>query len=202
MAAAPGGKKASEKQVLKVLLQYLKKNNLKATEEALKAESGFDDKELTSISSASASNDTIPDITSILPEYENEGDPHNYEEYYEQLLGFVDKALDMFKPELSLVLYPLFVHLYLELTYKGLQTEAEVFFKKFEPFQEGYRQEDMRKLKSVTKREQLYGSNEIVDSFRSSKYMIRLSRETFALLKKHLQLILTKNHTVSTIFTS
>ncbi|XP_065052101.1 transcription initiation factor TFIID subunit 5-like isoform X2 [Rhopilema esculentum] len=178
--------KKDEKQLLKAVLQFLKKTNLKATEDALKSEAGIDEEEYSSVRSLSAV-ENVPDINSLLAEYENEGDPLNYAEYYKGLQDFIGRTLDIHRPEMSLVLYPLFVHLYLELVYKELEVEANAFFAKFEPYQEGYRQEDLRKLKCITKRDHMFCSNEILDLFRSSKYVIRISRETFGMLKKYLQ---------------
>eukprot|EP00795_Rhopilema_esculentum_P013417 gene13417-4283_t len=157
-----------------------------ATEDALKSEAGIDEEEYSSVRSLSAV-ENVPDINSLLAEYENEGDPLNYAEYYKGLQDFIGRTLDIHRPEMSLVLYPLFVHLYLELVYKELEVEANAFFAKFEPYQEGYRQEDLRKLKCITKRDHMFCSNEILDLFRSSKYVIRISRETFGMLKKYLQ---------------
>ncbi len=70
MSTGTAGEKDGGKQILKALLQYLKKNNLKATEEALKAEAGFDEKEFSNINSTTSVNEAAPDITSILAEYE------------------------------------------------------------------------------------------------------------------------------------
>jgi len=185
MASQPEAK-TSEKQMLKAVLQFLKKKNLKVTEDALKSEVGLDEEEY-STPGAISTTEAVPDINSLLAEYENEGDPLNYEQYYQDLQDYIGGALDMHRPEMSLVLYPLYVHLYLELVYKGLDDEANKFFQKFESCQEGYRQEEVRKLKCITKREHMFSSNEILDLFRSSKYVIRISRETFGLLKKYLQ---------------
>ena len=46
-----------------------------------------------------------------------------YEKFCSQLCSLKNDIL-FFQPEMSLVLYPLFVHLYLELVYKELEVEG------------------------------------------------------------------------------
>ena len=175
----------SEKQSLLAVLQFLKKKNLKQAEEVLRREAGLDS---VLVGTVNANVENEPDLSNVLSEYESDGDPLRYEEYYESLQQFVEKSLDIHKHELSLVLYPVFVHLYLECVYKGYESEAERFFVKFSAFQESYRQEDLEKLHLLNKRNHMQTNNEYLNLFRSSKYVIKMARESFNVLKKHLQL--------------
>lgn len=173
-----------EKQSLLAVLQFLKKKNLKGAEEALRKETGLD-----SVSTEThATTENEPDLSNVLSEYESDADPLRYEEYYQGLQEFVDKSLDIHKHELSLVLYPVFVHLYLECVYKGYVTEAEKFYTKFSKFQESYRQEDLEKLRMLKQRDHMHTKNEYLNLFRSNKYVIKMARESFNVLKKYLQL--------------
>lgn len=172
-----------EKQSLLAVLQFLKRKNLKEAEEVLRREAGLDQ-----VSSEVAPTATgEPDLTNVLSEYQSDGDPLRYEEYYQSLQKFVEQSLDVHKHELSLVLYPVFVHLYLECVYKGYETEAERFYGKFSKCQESYRNEDLEKLNMMKKKDHLQSNNEILNLFRSSKYVIKMARESFNVLKKHLQ---------------
>ena len=54
-------------------------------------------------------------------------------------------------------------------------------------FQESYRQEDLEKLHLLNKRDHMQMNNEYLHLFRSSKYVIKMARESFNVLKKHLQ---------------
>jgi len=182
-AAAQAPSTDTEKQSLLAVLQFLKKKNLKGAEEALRKEAGLD-----SVSSEiSSGNDAEPDLSNVLSEYESDADPLRYEEYYKGLQEFVEKSLDIYKHELALSLYPVFVHLYLEFVYKGYEAEAQRFFDKFSVYQDSYRQEDLEKLCTLKKKEHMQTNNEILSLFRSNKYVIKMSRESFNLLKKYLQ---------------
>ena len=43
---------------------------------------------------------------------------------------------------------------------------ADNFFERFESCQDGYRQEELRKLRCITKKEHMFSSNEILELFR------------------------------------
>ncbi|CAA9994385.1 unnamed protein product, partial [Nesidiocoris tenuis] len=90
------------------------------------------------------------------------------------------------KYELGMILYPVFVHMYLELVYNGHEQQAIRLMNKFGKEQEIYYQGDLMKLSQVTKREHMKG-NEITDTFKSNEFIIRMSRDTLATLKRHLQ---------------
>lgn len=130
--------------------------------------------------------DSEPDISSVLSAYNSDADPTRYEDYYSSLQAFVEKSLDVYKPELAMVLYPMFVHMYLELVYKGSEKEAQSFFACFRGSQEDYHEEDLSKLAAITRREHMK-SNELMGTLRSNKFVIRMSKDTYQVLKKHLQ---------------
>lgn len=67
--------------------------------------------------------------------------------------------------ELGMVLYPVFVHMYLELVYNGHEEQAIKFMDKFSGDQEIYFQDDLRRLALVTKKEHMK-SNELADTFK------------------------------------
>eukprot|EP00887_Chlorella_sp_A99_P008015 scaffold12.g8015.t1 len=53
-----------------------------------------------------------------------EGDPAAYVQSFERLAAWVDGSLDLYKPELEALLYPVFVHCYLLLMAAGAAAEA------------------------------------------------------------------------------
>ena len=57
---------------------------------------------------------------------------------YSEFCNFVDHSLDLYRHELSLILYPVFVHLYLELVYNNHEDAAKAFINKFGPTQESF----------------------------------------------------------------
>ena len=168
----------TDKQTLLAVLQFLKKQNLKGTEEALRRE----------VSCAGIEENVVAnsDISSALSEYSSEGDPTKYEQYYTGIQEYIEKSLDVYKPELGTILYPLFVHMYLDLIYQGHDEKAKSFLTKFRDSQEDYYQEDIVKLASVTHKEHVE-VNDLMLTLRSNKFVIKLSRESYQALKKKLQ---------------
>ena len=67
--------------------------------------------------------------------------------------------------EVSLVLYPVFVHMYLELVYNGHEEVAKNFLERLKGTQEEFFQEDIHRLSLVTNREHMSGY-QIMDNFR------------------------------------
>lgn len=125
------------------------------------------------------------DVSSVLTGYKSDGDPNTYEESYTELKRFVEGSLDIYKHELGTILYPVLVHMYLELVYNGHTEKAIALMKRFGPEQDIYYQDDLRKLALVTKRDHMNG-NELTDTFKSNQFIIRMSRDTLSLLKRHL----------------
>lgn len=64
-----------------------------------------------------------------------------------------------------MILYPVFVHMYLELVYNGHEAQAIKLMERFGKDQEHYYKDDLQRLSMVTKRDQMNG-NEITDTFR------------------------------------
>ncbi|XP_069467803.1 transcription initiation factor TFIID subunit 5 isoform X2 [Ambystoma mexicanum] len=127
-----------------------------------------------------------PDVSAVLSAYTQQGDPSKYEAYYSGLKRFIESVLDCHRAELSQLFYPLFVHMYLELVYNQHETEAKTFFDKFYGDQECYYEDDLRVLASLTKKEHMKGNETMLD-FRTSKFVLRISRDSYQLLKRHLQ---------------
>uniref|UniRef100_A0A8C9SUW0 Transcription initiation factor TFIID subunit 5 n=1 Tax=Scleropages formosus TaxID=113540 RepID=A0A8C9SUW0_SCLFO len=134
----------------------------------------------------SAGGEDQPDVNVVLSAYSQQGDPALYQGYYSGLKKFVESVLDCHRAELSQLFYPLFVHMYLELVYNNHETEAKAFFEKFSGDQECYYQDDLRVLSGLTKKEHMKGNETLLD-FRTSKFVLRISRDSYQLLKRHLQ---------------
>ncbi|KAK2098930.1 Transcription initiation factor TFIID subunit 5 [Saguinus oedipus] len=124
-----------------------------------------------------------PDVSAVLSAYNQQGDPTMYEEYYSGLKHFIECSLDCHRAELSQLFYPLFVHMYLELVYNQHENEAKSFFEN--PCQDPIA-DDLRVLSSLTKKEHMKGNETMLD-FRTSKFVLRISRDSYQLLKRHLQ---------------
>lgn len=100
---------------------------------------------------------------------------------YLALSEWTENSLDLYKPELRRVLYPVFVHLYLDLIVKGMPTKAKAFFEEFAPSHAILHTQDLQKLSMVSLPSHLT-DNELAKAFRANKYSIKVSRTTFDLL--------------------
>ena len=130
----------------------------------------------------------------------------------------MDSSLDLYRHELALILYPVFVHMYLELVYNGHEAKAKVrwwchlekcllcvvsqvmcmfqaYIEEFGPQQEPFYQEDIKKLSYITKREHMKGS-ELMENFRTSQFTVRMSRDTYTQLRHQRKFMSEKKHAV------
>lgn len=183
-------KREIDKKTVLAVLQLLKKNNLRDTENVLLKEAGLSisEEELRTLFSAAGElNET--NVSNVLSNYNSEADADIYEDNYNSLKKFVESSLDSYRPELIMLLYPVFVHMYLELVYNEHEQQAISFVQKFGPEQEEYYQSDIKKLSMVTKKEQMKGGNELIDSFKNEQniFTLRLSRDSYNYLKRFLQ---------------
>ncbi|XP_063236951.1 transcription initiation factor TFIID subunit 5 [Bacillus rossius redtenbacheri] len=176
-----------DKSTALAILGVLKKYNLKDTEELLKREANIQDADGSGEVEQSDS-----EVSNMLSAYKSEGDPQVYESAYVELKKFVEGALDIYKHELGMILYPVFVHMYLELVYNGHEEQAIRFMERFGRDQDDYYQEDIMRLSHITKKNHMKG-NELSETFRSNEFIIRMSRDTLSILKRHLQ---EKKHSV------
>ncbi|CAH1399603.1 unnamed protein product [Nezara viridula] len=174
--AEPDSVETPNGTTLLAVLQVLQKYNLKETEDQLKKEAKVSDV----LKQRSDSK-----VSSVLSTHKSEGNADLYEDAFMDLKKFVDSSFDAFKHELGKILYPVFVHMYLELVYNGHEAEAIKLMERFGKDQEHYYREDLQRLSMFTKRYQING-NEITEIFRSNEFMIRISRDTLATLKRHL----------------
>uniref|UniRef100_UPI00358F1E56 transcription initiation factor TFIID subunit 5-like isoform X2 n=1 Tax=Myxine glutinosa TaxID=7769 RepID=UPI00358F1E56 len=182
--AATGGE--ADRRTLLAVLNFLQRQGLKSAEEALRREAGFAAAAVTCGSGTpGGSSEPPPDVSSVLSAYRGGGDSTQYETYYAGLQSFVESALDSHKAELQLLLFPVFCHMYLELVYNEHTQATRPFFDRFHGYQESYYSDDLRLLGSLTRRDQLE-RNEVLQSFRASKFVIRLSREAYVSLRRHL----------------
>lgn len=175
-----------DKNSLLAVLKFLKKNKLQETELILRKEAKLLHDGLLQDDGAAQTTGSASDVSSVLSTYKSEGDPDIYEDSYTSFKRFVEASLDSYRHELAMVLYPAFVHMYLELVYNEHERQAVKFMERFGPEQEEYYQEDVKRLGCLTKKEHMKG-NEFMDNFRSGQFTVRMSRDTYNFLKRYLQ---------------
>jgi len=183
-----GGVYDANSSNVNAILEYLRKHNLADTESKLLEE--IKKKEISTNSNTPTPATTLPpmpaeaEVGNVLAKYRSDGDPSSYSDAYSDLQNFIENSLDQHKHELALILYPTFVHMYLELVYNQHENEAIHFMNKYAPAQENYYQDDIKKLSYVKKREHMTG-NELIDNFKTSLFTVRMSRDTYQQLRDH-----------------
>jgi len=166
------------KNTMVAVIQFLKKSNLKATEDLLRKEVGyFEPVEVSDSINALGDGD--------LAAYKSDGNPAEYLDTYKALLAFVDKSLDAYKHEVSAVMYPVLVHMYLELVYNGHVTEAVTLMQECAHFQESYHMADMYTVSLVKKRSQM-SHQSLLTTLLSSQYTVRMAKDSLQHLKRFL----------------
>ncbi|CAG2176263.1 unnamed protein product [Oppiella nova] len=190
---------AFDKHTVLAVLQFLQRNDLQKTVTQLRKEpklvSLLSDEEVRQLEansheSGGASNGANEShLNDVLKTYKSDENPDIYEDNYNTLRKFIESSLDSYRHELLRLLYPVFVHMYLELVVNGHEERAKQLMAKFGPQQEFYYEEDVKKLSVVTKTEHLCANNDIIDSFRTQHklYTLRLSRDSYNYLKRFLQ---------------
>src|SRR2546421_1327787 len=114
--------------------------------------------------------------------------PPRYLEAYEKLKSWIEDTLDVYKPELRRLLWPIFVHCYLNLV---VQTHPNVSRQFFEANSKLFKQEhdvDLRGLERITLPEHLEDDN-IAKRYRTNKYRLTLSDPAFMHLMQYIERI-------------
>lgn len=75
--------------------------------------------------------------------------------------------------------------MYIELINDGHEYYAREFMDKYGPEQEYYYQDDIKKLSMITNRSQMNG-NDLIDTFKSNEFIVRISHDAFTLLTRYL----------------
>ena len=180
-----------DKSTVLAVLQFLKKNNLQKAEKEFRNEAQLKniltEEDVRQIDGQSNQNES--NFSNVLSNYKTDESPDIYEENYNTLRQFIESSLDSYRHELIRLLWPVFVHMYLELVYNGHEEQAINFMAKFGPLQDYYYEEDIKKLSVVTKKEHLSSNSDIIDTFRSEQnlFTLRLSRDSYNYLKRFLQ---------------
>ncbi|CAI9767257.1 unnamed protein product [Fraxinus pennsylvanica] len=167
-----------EEEIEKAVLAYLKKKGFKQTELALQEEQQLRDK--------NNSPSTDPDIAKhILALSDAENVPAQYQEGYSKLRSWAYTSLDLYKHELLRVLYPVFIHCFMDLVAKGHIQEARAFFNGFREDHEMMHSRDLQKLEGVLSPSHLE-EMEFAHSLRQSKVSIKICQYSYDLLIQYL----------------
>ncbi|SMN19605.1 similar to Saccharomyces cerevisiae YBR198C TAF5 Subunit (90 kDa) of TFIID and SAGA complexes, involved in RNA polymerase II transcription initiation and in chromatin modification [Maudiozyma saulgeensis] len=113
-------------------------------------------------------------------ELEKETSPESYIRAYSLLKNWVDASIEIYKPELNNIMYPIFIYLFLNLVKKN-RIVARRFFDKFSADFKVLHSTEINRLFSVNSIDHIK-ENEVANTFVSNKYRITLSRTTLNLL--------------------
>lgn len=171
-----------EEEIEKAVIAYLKKKGFKQTELAFQEEQQHHHH--TTNSSVASQTDT--DIAKqILSFSESENSPARYHDGYSKLRSWTYSSLDLYKHELLRVLYPVFIHCFMDLVAKGHIQEARNFFNSFREDHEMMHSRDLQKLEGVLSPSHLE-EMEFAHSLRQSKVNIKICQYTYELLLQYL----------------
>lgn len=202
MPASPSSLPPDTTMVDRIVLEYLRKRGFRAAENALSREVGPGANKPSNVNPSSLAlidADVDDDLRSVLMLLQNpsdlvEADVLRYEESFRELLDWVDGSLDVYKPQLHAVLYPLLVHSFIEIIRRDHPREARNFLDQFSPqFSDGAltdsdgisRQPELISLKSVGSSQHLE-ENETARLYLTYRYDIYLSHYAFELLMSFL----------------
>lgn len=124
---------------------------------------------------------TKPQTSSIQTSKEMQQVYNTHDRPYLALRDWTEKSLDLYKPELRRVLYPVFVHIYLDLISKGYVSQAKSFFEENAVEHATLHYKELQTLLSISLPAHIE-ENEFTKTFRNNKYVLNVSRTTFDLL--------------------
>ncbi|KAK8916869.1 hypothetical protein KSP39_PZI022521 [Platanthera zijinensis] len=159
-----------DEDIEKVLFAYLKKKGFWQTERALQDEQ-------IKLSSGSQAGTALS---------RSERGPALYNDGYSKLRSWAYSSLDLYKHELLRVLYPVFIHCFMDLVANGHMQDARTFFQTFREDHELLYLRDLQKLEGILSPSHLE-EMELARSLRQSKVNIKLCEYSYNLLLQYLQ---------------
>ncbi|KAF2481550.1 transcription initiation factor TFIID, subunit TAF5 [Neohortaea acidophila] len=169
-ANTPGGQGQGGQQNLnQIVLEYLSKKGYSRTEAMLRRESAHTD----------------ANGQPILTRFDDIGG-RKYTKAFTLVQNWIDNILDIYKPELRRVLWPIFVHFFLGLIADFFPRDAEDFFQTFKGPFENEHEDDLRALAPLNLPEHVQQS-EIGKLYRDNRYRITLSSMAYMTLMQFLE---------------
>ncbi|CAA0806841.1 Transcription initiation factor TFIID subunit 5 [Striga hermonthica] len=163
----------------KAVLAYLDKRGFKQAELALQQEKQQHGKGNASIAQID------PDIAKQILAFAELDSPAQYHEGYDKLRSWAYSSLDQYQHELVRVLYPVFLHGFMDLVAKGHIQEARDFFNSFRGDHELTHSRDLQKLEGVLSPSHLE-EMEFAHTLRKSKVSIKICQYSYDLLLQYL----------------
>ncbi|KAJ6509466.1 TFIID and SAGA subunit [Mycena vitilis] len=137
--------------------------------------------ELTAMGNPSNIQNLLASIGSVGAEDILSLDPTDKQEGFRELEAWVDGSLDMYRPEFRPILFPIFVHFYLDLIQRGLKEAAIKFYSSFASSLAPSHSATLHHISTLLLPAHVQ-NDEIAQRFRDEKYVVRMSRSGFGLL--------------------
>ncbi|KAJ3206042.1 Transcription initiation factor TFIID subunit 5 [Dinochytrium kinnereticum] len=165
---------------------YLRSRGFKAAESALRAESKVRSLE-SLVKDAEGFNEevSVPDFILFYNESEAKN-PSAYDQSYGRLRRWIEDSLDMYKIEMRRVLYPVFVHSYLDLVQRNMREQARHFFSSYKSDHVEAHGQDVSRIGSIIEPSHVE-CNDLAQGFLNNRYNLKMSRYSFELLLAFLQ---------------
>ncbi|XP_073286914.1 transcription initiation factor TFIID subunit 5-like [Primulina huaijiensis] len=170
-----------EEEIDKVVLAYLDKRGFKQAGLAFQQERHQNCKG----SDTSSTAQIDPEIAKQILAFSEVDGPAQYQEGYNKLRSWAYSSLDQYQHELVRVLYPVFIHGFMDLVAKGHISEARVFFNSFRGDHEMIHARDLQKLEVVLSPSHLE-EMEFARSLRQSKVSLKICQYSYNLLLQYL----------------
>ncbi|KAI8332903.1 WD40-repeat-containing domain protein [Chlamydoabsidia padenii] len=177
-----------------LVMSYLKKEGYTATEEVFLKElngipvnlSSDKNSDIGETTQANEPLTTTTTTTTLMSNSDTNDDPVTYDISYKNLREWIENSLDWYKSELRSVLFPIFVHAYLDLVQKRQVEQAKDFFTAYHTDHIELHTPYLKRLESI-KEPQHVRENELAQIYRNNKYNLRMSSVPFELFLSYLQ---------------
>ncbi|KNA08699.1 hypothetical protein SOVF_160320 [Spinacia oleracea] len=180
-----------EEEIEKAVLAYLKKKGFRQTEVAFQEEQQLQQQQKhpqqQQSKNSSSNSHTDPDVAKLILTFTSESEslPAQYYDGYSKLRSWAHNSLDLYKHELLRVLYPVFIHCFMDLVARGHLQEARSFFITFREDHETMHERDLQKLEGVLSPSHLK-EMEFAHTLRQSKVNIKICQYSHELLLQYL----------------
>lgn len=168
-----------EEEVKKLVHEFLKKKGYQKTLETLENEELKPTISINELTPTTLS--TSNDFTKIVNDSQK-----RIVQGYQNLIEWVISSLDIYKGELEKVLFPVFVHSYLELISKNQTQEANKFFLKYKSQHVHVHANEILTLEGIQTSTHI-AENEFAQRALKNKFQLEISHSSYELLLKFLQ---------------
>ncbi|XP_067355613.1 TAF5-like RNA polymerase II p300/CBP-associated factor-associated factor 65 kDa subunit 5L [Channa argus] len=178
-------KRVRTEQIQYAVAQYLKRRQYVDIDGSLKGAKLFQSAEEMAASLTVQTESSCANIVSAAP---CQSDPQQYETQYSRLRSFLSESEISWAKEVSSILYPLFVYLYLDMVRCGLKGAVDGFYSRFHGafLQDSEQRAMIEQLRHVLTAQDV-AANPKLSAFLQHKYVVHLTEPAYSYLLRYLQ---------------